>query len=114
MSTQPQQGIPAWTQGDRLRKARAKTGLNTRDFAALLGVSHGTITNAEGDKRGVRLITLKAWARETGTPIEWLEHGTAPTRPGPGGGRVSPLRARRDSNSQPSDPKVGVSIPKAA
>lgn len=67
--------IPQFTQGDRLRKARALTGMTTREFADVIGVSHGTVTNAEGDKREVRRITLNAWALATGVPVSWLEHG---------------------------------------
>lgn len=81
------------------------TGLSTRDFAARIGVSHGTITNAENDRRTVRPITLNAWALVTGVPRQWLETGEAPAGPKPDGG-LTDLRARRDSNSQPSDPKV--------
>ncbi len=89
--------------GDRLRKARSLTGLTTRDFAEQIGVSHGTISNAEGDKRAVRPITLKAWSLATGVDAQWLETGTAPRDGFPEGGE---LRARHDSNVQPSDPKV--------
>ena len=103
MSTQPVVGVvPQWTQGDRLRKARALTGMTTRDFADTIGVSHGTITNAEGDKRAVRRITMKAWAMATGVSAEWLETGNAPEPSGPES--ASDQCTRRDSNSQPSDP----------
>lgn len=70
--------------GDRLRKARAEIGLTTREFAADLGVSQGTVVGAEGDKRAVRQITINAWAMRTGVPREWLETGIAP-RPEPEG-----------------------------
>lgn len=97
--------VPQWTLGDRLRKARSLTGLTTRDFADRIGVSHGTVTNAEGDKRSVRKITLNAWSLATGVPLMWLETGQAPSPGDPDGGLGSE-RARRDSNPQPSDPKV--------
>lgn len=45
------QRVPEWTMGDRLRKARSGTGMTVREFAAALGVSHGTVTNAETDAR---------------------------------------------------------------
>lgn len=82
MSTQTTGTIPTWTLGDRLRKARAITGMTTREFAERIGVSHGTITNAEGDKRGVRPITIKAWAMATGVDAEWLATGHGPHDPG--------------------------------
>ena len=53
--------VPEFSLGDRLRKARESTGLTVREFADEIGVSHGTITNAEGDKRAVRPITIKLW-----------------------------------------------------
>lgn len=80
MTTQSSERVPHFTRGDRLRKARSLIGLNTRDFAHEIGVSHGTITNAENDK-SVRPITLKQWAVRTGVPLEWLEHGDRPTSP---------------------------------
>ena len=76
MTTSPEPGlIPQLTLGWRLRMARATTGLSTRDFAERIGVSHGTITNAENDKRSVRPITLNAYALATGVDRTWLETG---------------------------------------
>lgn len=68
------------------------TGLNARDFAARIGVSHGTISNAESDKHEVRKIVLNAWAAATGVPVEWLERGetSGPGDPGPGGATTTP------------------------
>lgn len=57
--------VPAWTRGDRLRKARSLTGLTTRDFAELIGVSQKTVTDAENDKREVRKIVVNAWSLAT-------------------------------------------------
>lgn len=82
MTTQPTSGqVPAWTLGDRLRKARTLTGMTTREFALRIGVSHGTITNAEGDKRAVRPITLNAWSDVTGVSRGWLEFGVGDPNP---------------------------------
>lgn len=75
MTAQRQERIPAWTRGDRLRKARLTTGQTAREFAENIGVSHGTVSNAEGDKHEVRKIVLNAWSLATGVPVEWLEHG---------------------------------------
>ena len=87
MTAQRYERIPAWTRGDRLRKARLLTGLNARDFATMIGVSHGTVSNAEGGKHEVRKIVLNAWAMATGVPAEWLEHGTGESSPNPGPGQ---------------------------
>lgn len=100
MSTHVGTVIPQWTQGDRLRKARSLTGLTSREFAELLGVSLGTITNAEGDKRQVRKITLRAWAMATGVSAEWLETGVVPPAGGP---REPDGWAPWGSNPQPTD-----------
>jgi len=76
--------------------------MTTRDFAAHIGVSQATVTNAEGDAVKVRPIVIRAWSLATGVPVEWLETGNVPQPEGPGDG----LRARRDPNPKPSDPKV--------
>ncbi|QIX28258.1 helix-turn-helix transcriptional regulator [Nocardioides sp. JQ2195] len=73
--------IPTFTMGDRLRKAREGTGLTTRQFAAVLGVSQSTITNAENCHTRTRRITLLMWSRVTGVPVMWLETGEAPDNP---------------------------------
>jgi transcriptional regulator with XRE-family HTH domain len=83
MTAQRHERVPAWTRGDRLRKARLLTGLTARDFADKIGVSHGTVSNAEGDKHDVRKIVLNAWAMATGVPVEWLETGVASPSPTP-------------------------------
>lgn len=102
MSTQTNERIPHFTRGDRLRKARTLTGLSIREFAKEIGVSHGTVTNAENDE-DVRPITYKQWAVKTGVPLEWLLHGNG-TDGGPSGGQevtqptaplVSPVRHLR-------------------
>ena len=80
------------------------TGLTAREFADRIGVSHGTITNAELDKRAVRPITIKAWALATGVDVEWLERGTTMPRPGGPAGAVGTAEcAIKDSNLEPTD-----------
>jgi transcriptional regulator with XRE-family HTH domain len=69
------QVIPQWTMGDRLRKARHLTGLDTRAFAELIGISQKSVTNAEGDHVKARRITINAWALATGVPVQWLLEG---------------------------------------
>lgn len=67
--------VPEWTMGDRLRKARHRTGMSAAEFAEAIGVSPRTVTNAELDKHGVRRPTLVAWSVATGVPLAWLERG---------------------------------------
>lgn len=94
--------VPEWTLGDRLRKARELTGLGVRAFAEQIGVSHGTITNAEGGRHGVRRITLLAYSMRTGVPVEWLETGKAPAQPKLNEGKLPHL----DSNQEPSGSRL--------
>lgn len=70
--------IPAWTKGDRFRKARVGTGMTTREFAEHIGVSQKTVTDAENDKRATRKILLNAWSLGTGVPAVWLDTGEVP------------------------------------
>lgn len=89
-TAQGERVIPELTLGWRLRMARARTGLGTREFAERIGVSHGTITNAEGDKRAVRAITIKMWAMASGVDEQWLETGNGPHKgDGPNGGATA-------------------------
>lgn len=122
MTQLPQGAIPEWTLGDRLRKARGRTGLTTREFAELIGVSQKTVTDAEGDKReGVRKILLNAWSMATGVPVEWLRDGVAPVRtPPPNGGQtgtpnaaqLAAIKARRAQ--RPASPFTAGYLPAAA
>ena len=99
MTAQPHGAIPEFTQGDRLRKARELTGLTAQEFADEIGVSRGTITNAETDARQVRSITMRAYALRTGVPLTWLETGEAPVQPEPDGGRE--LDSTQEASDEP-------------
>lgn len=81
--------------GDRLRKAREEAGLSQAELAVAIGVARNTIGNAELGDRTPLTITLRAWARVTGVPEEWLRTGHAPA---PRGGDGLP---RLDSNQKP-------------
>ncbi|WP_130866646.1 helix-turn-helix domain-containing protein [Acidipropionibacterium timonense] len=102
MTTQPREvQVPVWTQADRLRKAREFAGLDQTELADAMGVSRASISASERGLSQPRRLTVRAWAMACGVPASWLETGQAPhpEDEGPGG-----LRARRDSNPQPSDP----------
>ncbi len=75
--------IPAFTIGDRLRKAREKTGLDQGEFAEEIGVSRGTVSNYEHatSADGLKKPYLMAWSMRTDTPLEWLQDGTVETSP---------------------------------
>lgn len=84
--------VPAWTLGDKLRKAREHAGLSQVDLESLTGISRRSIVSYEGGGRAPRRPQLVAWAVATGVPLSWLEGDD-------GGG---PGRPRQDSNLQPT------------
>lgn len=100
MTTQAAGAVPDFDIHDRLRKAREYSGLDQTQLADRMGVSRGTVSNAERGQRAVRTIVVRAWALATGVDRAWLETGKAPDPDGPG----AQWRAREDSNPQPSDP----------
>jgi transcriptional regulator with XRE-family HTH domain len=70
--------LPAWTLGDRLRKAREFAGLEQGELADRVGISRSTVSNYELG-RGVRppkWIVIRAWAHECGVPLDWLVEDT--------------------------------------
>jgi len=94
--------IPAWTTGDRLRKAREFVGMGQQEMADEIGISRRSVSAYECGGSTPRRPVLLSWALRTGVPLEWLRSGTTESpRPGGDGGIG---RARRDSNPQPSDP----------
>lgn len=72
--------IPAFSVGDRLRKAREKTGLDQEAFAAELGISRGTVSNYEraATAAGLKRPYLMAWALRADVPMVWLLTGKVP------------------------------------
>ncbi len=95
--------IPAWTTGDRLRKAREGRGMGQQQMADEIGISRRSVSAYEGGGSTPKRPVLLSWALRTGVPLEWLRSGTAeaPQPEGPGS-----ERARQYSKLQPSDPKV--------
>lgn len=88
MTVQPgEAGVPAWTIGDYLRKAREHAGLEQTELASDLGISRQTVTNYERGHVQPRKAVVMAWAMRTGVPVEWILNGESP-RPdrGPDGG----------------------------
>jgi len=65
-----------WTIADRLRKARELTGLSQEEFAALIGISSGTVStyeiNPDAPHKPPFMI---AWANATPVTLEWLWTG---------------------------------------
>lgn len=96
---------PAFTIGDRLRKARSQVaeGADASTFADLIGVSRNTVVNYELERTAperMKPIVLRQWAMATGVDFEWLMHGDVGSDGGGGGGSLgspddgAPSRAR--------------------
>lgn len=77
--------IPAFTKGDRLRKAREEKGLSQFDIAERIGIGRASVQNYETDRTEPKALIVKQWALATGVPVYWLQWGMdeAPTGPMP-------------------------------
>lgn len=105
MSIQPAAGVPQWTLGDRLRKARESAGLEQTELAQSLGASRKTIGNAERGQHQPRRSLVMAWALATNVPVRWLMTGESPSSGDDGDSQ--PLYTPWDSNPEPSDSGPG-------
>ena len=98
--------IPEWTLGDRIRKIRVQEGYTQDEFAAHIGAKSSSLKQWETDRSRPRDLVAIANRIQmlTGVPATWvLDIENPPDPNGPGGIRKC---ATRDSNPQPSDPKV--------
>lgn len=92
MTVQTEDGfiLPAWSFGDRIRKARDIAGMNQRDFAAAIEAKEGSLAAWETDRAKPRDIVAvaKRVAILTRIPPAWLLGVDEPTPPvnGPQGG----------------------------
>ena len=77
-------GVPRWTLGDRLRKARECAGLSTAEIAEVLEVTDRTVRNYETGATPIKRPALRVWAMRTGVPYVWLTTGEEPSD-NPGG-----------------------------
>ncbi|AOD20237.1 hypothetical protein IM25_00120 [Rhodococcus sp. p52] len=66
--------IPAWSLGDRIRKARGVVGMDQRQFAEALGVKAGTLAGWEADNSRPRDVVAIAQKIEgiTAVPATWI------------------------------------------
>lgn len=70
--------VPAWTLGDRLRKAREAAGLSQGDLSTAIDVSRRAISNYElGNYQPKRPVIL-SWAMCCGVDVAWLRDGITP------------------------------------
>lgn len=63
---------PAWTLGDRLRKARTHAGFRQRELGEAIGVSQVSVNKYEHDDATPRRPVLVSWAMATGVALAWL------------------------------------------
>ena len=68
---------PAFTMGDRLRKARELTGMDRKEFAETIGIHRDSLAKYEADKQPPRPPVVAAWALSTGVDVGWLRTGVA-------------------------------------
>lgn len=90
----PQTGtVPAWSLGDRLRKARETAGLTQQELADQIEVARASVVNWETGRFAPRRYVLVSWALACGVSFEWLAGSPHPpvTNVGSGvRGRKSP------------------------
>ena len=72
MTQEPEVHIPAWTLGERIRKAREDCGLNQSALGERIGSNAGTITGWETDRHTPSLQMVELIAEETTVPLWWL------------------------------------------
>jgi transcriptional regulator with XRE-family HTH domain len=71
--TLPQTGdIPAWSLGDRLRKAREHAHLTQLELAGEVGISRASVVNYETGRSDPSRPVLLSWALRCGVDYEWL------------------------------------------
>lgn len=96
--------VPAWTVGDRVRKARDYAGMNQGDLAEATGMARSGLARIEQGGSTPRRSSLRLIALATGVDLYWLKTGKTPIRPEPNGGSQNvELCAIRDSNPEPTD-----------
>lgn len=67
------EGLPNWTLGDHLRKARMHSGISSSaDMARRLGVHRNSVINYESDRITPPLDVVVRYARITRVPLEWF------------------------------------------
>lgn len=72
-----------FTLGDRLAKARKRTGMTQQQLADRLGIDRKGVIRYESDLRVVPPAIVIAWSHFTDVSIEWLNGSPIP---GPDGG----------------------------
>lgn len=97
MTVETDRVYPAWSLGDRIRKARDLAAMNQHDFAVAIGVPDGSLANWETDRAKPRDIVAVAKRIEmlTRIPAGWvLGIETSPDDGGPTGPGVAADKSR--------------------
>lgn len=87
-------GIPQWTLGDRLRKARETAGVDREEMAADIGRSVRTISNYESGSTTAPLLVVRQYALRCQVPIDWLQSGSTGGGPSGGARATGPVTTR--------------------
>lgn len=87
MSVQHDFHIPQFQLGDRMAIALRDAGHSVNEAAAYLGVNRHTVSRWLTGTTQPPLTVLRLWAIWTGTPLAWIQTGTAPD---PSGGDNQP------------------------
>ncbi|MDP9073942.1 MAG: helix-turn-helix domain-containing protein [Actinomycetota bacterium] len=74
---EPTRGVPEWTLGDRLAKARRTADVERKELADYLGVSVRALGGYELGERVPRMAVLRSWAERCNVPLSWLLTGEA-------------------------------------
>lgn len=88
-------GIPQWTLGDRLRKARETAGVTVEEMAADIGRSDRTVRNYESDATTAPLLVIRQYGFRCQVSFEWLAGS------GGGGGADTQAVTIRKQHIQP-------------
>ena len=80
--------VPAFTIGDRVRKARESAGLSQQQLADATGMARSGIVKIEGPESRPRRTSLIAIAMATGVDLTWLQTGETPAGSDLDGGGV--------------------------
>lgn len=91
--------VPAWTAGDRLRKAREHAGYSQGALSELIDVSTRSIQKYEGDKYPPKRHVVVSWSLACGVPVQWLVDGSVPDSP-PSGPRTTGEQASQDTGGK--------------
>lgn len=69
--------VPAFTLGDRLRKARESAHLEMQDLAAQIDIHRQSVARYEQDLAKPKRHVLLSWSMVTGVDLRWIAEGIA-------------------------------------